>query len=71
LLRWEKFIELTEKSLKSGAHFDQPFFSAWCIDFEKKWVNGEIQDCFLEKPEGNAVETTRRLLEKYKLQLLK
>lgn len=71
LPRWEKFIELLQKSLINGTSFEQEDFSAWCIDFERKWVNGEIQENFLEKPSGNAIETAQRLFEKYSTEMLK
>jgi hypothetical protein len=71
LPRWEKFIELMQKSLISGTSFEQEVFSAWYVDFERKWVNGQIQENFSEKPKGNAVETARRLFDKYKHELLK
>jgi alpha-N-acetylglucosaminidase len=68
--RWTEFIKQLEKTLSTGKEFDEKAFAAWCANFEQNWVDNPATGGFREKEEGNAVEISGRLFEKYKSEML-
>ncbi|MDR3652442.1 MAG: alpha-N-acetylglucosaminidase [Paludibacter sp.] len=68
LPRWIEFIHRLDDSILTGKPFDEKGFAAWSTTFEQNWVDN-TPDTFQEKESGNAVQISRRLFEKYRLEM--
>lgn len=68
LPRWQAFFARLNESLDRGVAFDRKKFVAASCRWEQQW--SERRDSFPTAPRGDSVATARRLLAKYRAQLL-
>ncbi|MBB6107915.1 alpha-N-acetylglucosaminidase [Mucilaginibacter lappiensis] len=62
--RWELFLDQLNKSLISGAPFDEPAFDKQVKDWEWQWVN-KHDNSYSDATKGNSVDLSKQLFGKY------
>jgi alpha-N-acetylglucosaminidase len=62
-IRWEKFFEMTARSLESGNNFDAVAFANYIRDWEWQWVNKRMD--YPVEPTGSSIDESVRLYRKY------
>ncbi|MBB6126015.1 alpha-N-acetylglucosaminidase [Mucilaginibacter lappiensis] len=62
--RWELFLDQLNKSLISGAPFDEPAFDKQVKGWEWQWVN-KHDNAYSDATKGNSVDLSKQLFEKY------
>ena len=67
LPRWEEFFRRLNHSLDAETPFDRAPFAADMCEWEQAWSRG--RDAFRTTPKGDALETARRMFEKYRADL--
>jgi len=68
LPRWEKWIALTASSLEHGTPFPEENYIAWVNEECARWIHAHDSP-YTTTPQGDPVETSRRLLAKYRAAL--
>ena len=68
LPRWEKWIALTAASLERGNAFPEQDYIAWVNARCAEWIHARGTP-YASTPEGEPVETARRLFDKYRAKL--
>jgi alpha-N-acetylglucosaminidase len=69
LRRWEKWISLTNESLKNHTPFPEERYLAWVNDACQKWIHSTGSH-YATQAAGNEVATAKRLFLKYHPQLV-
>lgn len=62
-VRWEKFFEILEASIKNNAPLDMDSINKEMASFEWSWTHQ--QQSFIYEPEGNSLEIVREIHDKY------
>lgn len=67
--RWEMFINDVYAAVEQGTEFDQKQFNQKMIDWEQDFVDNDFISADIARKDG--VKTAKRLMEKYKKQILR
>jgi alpha-N-acetylglucosaminidase len=67
--RWQEYIKRMDTALTDAKPLDKPAYTAWRVAFEDRWV-AATGGKFATNPQGDACETAKRLLAKYRSELL-
>lgn len=70
LPRWEAFFKDLNASMQSGKPFDRAPFAAASCEWEQKWSHATTPT-FRTEPVGDAVGTAKRLVKKWRPELLR
>lgn len=64
LPRWKEFVRRLALSMEGGLAFDVGDFRKWSIKHEGQWA-ATTGNGYILRPEGDSVQISRRILEKY------
>ena len=67
--RWREFIQRVEHALATDTAFDEAAYQKWRVAADGRWITS-TQSAFLDRPNGDPIQTATRLMAKYRADLV-